>query len=145
MHLVYWWIHITKVYHGLQDVYPKLRAAWSISNQFDPHHLGSGQEKEARGIHVDPWLLPQRWQTKDKNSIKQINIFSCYAKISLSSKYRILGECLRILSVPGRALRMHVELRGLPSDSTCVLEALPGKLVIKRRKPSILFISLQAN
>ena len=32
--------------------------------------------------------------------------------------------------------------RGLPSDSTCVLKAEPGKLDIKRRKPGILFISL---
>ena len=30
----------------------------------------------------------------------------------------------------------------LPSDSTCVLKALPGKLGIKRREPGILFISL---
>ena len=33
-------------------------------------------------------------------------------------------------------------LRGLPSDLTCVLEAEPGKLDIKRRGPVILFISL---
>ena len=32
--------------------------------------------------------------------------------------------------------------RGLPSDSTSVLKALPGKLDIKRREPGILFISL---
>ena len=32
--------------------------------------------------------------------------------------------------------------QGLPSDSTCVLEAEPGKLEIKRRLPGILFISL---
>ena len=32
-------------------------------------------------------------------------------------------------------------LRVLPSDSTCVLKAEPGKLDIKRRKPGILFIS----
>ena len=32
--------------------------------------------------------------------------------------------------------------RGLPSDSTCVLKALPDKLDIKRREPDILFISL---
>ena len=30
--------------------------------------------------------------------------------------------------------------RGLPSDSTCVLNAEPGKLDIKRREPGILFI-----
>ena len=32
--------------------------------------------------------------------------------------------------------------RGLPSDSTCVLKAEPGKLDIKRREHGILFISL---
>ena len=32
--------------------------------------------------------------------------------------------------------------RGLPSDSTCVLKAEPGKLDIKRCEPGILFISL---
>ena len=32
--------------------------------------------------------------------------------------------------------------RGLPSDSTCVLKAKPGKLDIKRHEPGILFISL---
>ena len=46
---------------------------------------------------------------------------------------------------------MHVESRGLCHeiqhafllrDSTCVLEAEPGKLDIKRREPGILFISL---
>ena len=38
-----------------------------------------------------------------------------------------------------------VESRGLTSDSTCVLEAEPGKLDIKRREPGILFISLQVS
>ena len=40
---------------------------------------------------------------------------------------------------------MLVEPRGLPSYSTCVLEAEPGILDFKRRKPGILFISLQAD
>ena len=35
-------------------------------------------------------------------------------------------------------------LRGLPSDSTCILEAEPGKLDIKRQEPGILFISLSS-
>ena len=34
-----------------------------------------------------------------------------------------------------------VESRGLPSISTCVLDAEPGKLDIKRHKHGILFIS----
>ena len=50
--------------------------------------------------------------------------------------------CLLISSLPGKTLRTLVELRGLPSDSTCVLEAEPGKLDIKRREPGILLISL---
>ena len=40
---------------------------------------------------------------------------------------------------------MLVESRGLPSDSTCILKAEPGKLDIKRLEPGILFISLQAD
>ena len=36
---------------------------------------------------------------------------------------------------------MLVESRGLPSDSTCVLEAEPGNFDIKIPKPGILFIS----
>ena len=35
--------------------------------------------------------------------------------------------------------------RGLPSNSTYVLEAEPGKHDIKRREPGILFISLQVD
>ena len=49
-----------------------------------------------------------------------------------------------ISSLPGKALRMLVALRGLPSDSTCILEAEPGKLDMKRREPGILFISFQS-
>ena len=47
-----------------------------------------------------------------------------------------------ISSLPGKALRMLLTSRGLPSYSTCVLKAEPGKLDIKRREPGILFISL---
>ena len=36
-------------------------------------------------------------------------------------------------------------LRGLLSDSTCVLKAEPGIPDIKRREPGILFISLQVD
>ena len=52
-------------------------------------------------------------------------------RVSCDIKYQArLSECLFLIS------------RGLPSDSTCVLKAEPGKLDIKRRKPDILFISL---
>ena len=54
-----------------------------------------------------------------------------------------IGECILILSLPGKASRTLVESRGLSSDSTSVLEAEPGKLGIKIREPIILFISLQ--
>ena len=33
--------------------------------------------------------------------------------------------------------------QGLLSNSTCILEAKPGKVDIKTREPDILFISLQ--
>ena len=49
---------------------------------------------------------------------------------------RILGEHLLISSLPGLASRTLVESRGLPSDSTCVLGAEPGKLDIKRHELS---------
>ena len=38
---------------------------------------------------------------------------------------------------------MLVKSQGLPSDSTCILLAEPGKLNSKGRKPGILFICLQ--
>ena len=49
-------------------------------------------------------------------------------------KWRLLDECLLLSSFKGKGSRTRVELRGLPSGSTCVLEAEPGKLDI--RKPS---------
>ena len=52
----------------------------------------------------------------------------------------ILGECLLISSLPDKALRMLVESRGLPSDSTCVLKGEPGNLDIKRHLPRVLYI-----
>ena len=57
------------------------------------------------------------------------------------TKYRILGESLLIPSLPGNALQTLVESRGLQRDSTCILEAEPGKLDTKRREPGILFVS----
>ena len=48
-----------------------------------------------------------------------------------------------ISGLSGKAMRRLVDSRGLPSDSTCVLEGEPGKLDIKRHEPGILFISLQ--
>ena len=53
---------------------------------------------------------------------------------------RIPGSRLLISSLPGWALKKHVESLGKPPDSTSVLKALPGKLDIKRHSPSILFV-----
>ena len=38
--------------------------------------------------------------------------------------------------IPGKALRTLVESRGMPRNSTCILQAEPGKLDIKRHSPS---------
>ena len=46
-------------------------------------------------------------------------------------KKGILGSRLLLSSLPDNASRTLVEWRGLPSDSTCVLEANPGKLISK--------------
>ena len=54
---------------------------------------------------------------------------------------RILGSRLLISSLLGAL----VKSQGLPSDSTCILKAEPGKLDIKGQEPGILFISLQVN
>ena len=56
--------------------------------------------------------------------------------------YRILhvGECLFISSLPGKASRALLKSQGLSSDSTCVFEAKPGNLYIKRREPGVLYV-----
>ena len=53
---------------------------------------------------------------------------------------RIPGLGLLISSLPGLALRTHVESLHKPRDSASLLEALPGKLDIKRHSPSILYV-----
>ena len=54
-----------------------------------------------------------------KLDLKHINM-----PLNLFQKSKILGECLMISSLSGKALRMLVDIsRGLPSDSTCVLKA----------------------
>ena len=53
---------------------------------------------------------------------------------------RIPGSRLLISSLPGSALRTHVESLGKPPMSTSVLKALHGKLDIKRHSPSILYL-----
>ena len=85
-------------------------------------------------IVVFPGHTPSLFLAFDEQEEDQLNIYV--------SEYRILGDCLLISSLPGKALRSLVESRGLRSDSTCVLKAKPGKLDIKRSEPGILFISL---
>ena len=53
----------------------------------------------------------------------------------------MLGKCLLISSLPGKALRVLVDIAGLPSNSTCLLKDETGKLNIKRGEPGILFNS----
>ena len=56
---------------------------------------------------------------------------------------RIPGLRLLISSLPGLALRTHVEWLGKSLGmSTSVLKALPGKLDIKSHSPSILYVSM---
>ena len=50
------------------------------------------------------------------------------------------GSRLLISSLPGSALRRHLESLNKPCDSTRVLKALPGKLDIKRHSTGILYI-----
>ena len=44
----------------------------------------------------------------------------------------MLGECLLMSSLPGKALRTLVESEALPSIPACIIKAEPGKLDIKR-------------
>ena len=53
---------------------------------------------------------------------------------------RIPGSPLLKSSLPGSAMRTHVESLGKPCDSTSVPKALPSKFDIKRHSPSILYI-----
>ena len=54
------------------------------------------------------------------------------------------SERLLISSLPGKALRMLVDIVRLAERFNMCCKAEPGKFDIKRRKPGILFISLQA-
>ena len=55
---------------------------------------------------------------------------------------RIPGRPLLISSLPGSASKMLVESLGKSCNSTSILEALHGKLYIRRRSPRILYIYL---
>ena len=60
--------------------------------------------------------------SKSETMVKLINI--------------IPGSCLLISSLPGSALRTHVESLGKPRD----VNKRPGQLDFKRHSPSILYI-----
>ena len=49
------------------------------------------------------------------------------------------GSRLLISSLPGSALRTHVESLGKPRDVNMRSQAVPGKLDIKRHSPSTLY------
>ena len=55
-------------------------------------------------------------------------------------KKRIPGKCLLISSLPGLALRMHVESFGKSRGVNKRSQALPCELDIKRHSPSIVHI-----
>ena len=55
---------------------------------------------------------------------------------------RILGECLLISSLQGKALRTLVDIARLAERFNMRSQSQAGKLYIKRREPGILFISL---
>ena len=77
-------------------------------------------------------------------NIKTLPTIKLQQHFSLHEK-RILGECLLISSLPGKASRTLVDIARLAEGLKCILEAEPGKLDIKRCEPGILFISLQVD
>ena len=66
---------------------------------------------------------------------------SLKSKLTCKLINRIPVSLLLISSLPGPALKMHVQSLGKPRNSTLILKALPGKLGIKRHLPSILYLS----
>ena len=80
--------------------------------------------------HHDVALFEWRrhWHWIDTKLHNYVIIASLNSKTTCKLINRIPGSRLLISSLPGKK----------PSDSTCALEALPGKLDIKRHSPSIL-------
>ena len=56
---------------------------------------------------------------------------------------RIPDSRLLISSLPGSALRTHVESLSKPRDVNKRSQSLPGKLDIKRRSTNILYLSIK--
>ena len=78
---------------------------------------------------------------KEPFIIKAPVITTANDKVWISENMSVFWYQVYQARLPERLLT----LRGMPSDSTCILEAEPGKLDIKRREPGILFISLQVD
>ena len=73
-------------------------------------------------------------------NIENYVIFTCLNSGTMGKLInRIPDSRLLISSLPGSALRTHVESLGSLAMSTSVLKALPGKLDIKRPSPSIFY------
>ena len=71
---------------------------------------------------------------------KYVIIASLKSETMDKLKKRIPGSCFLISSLPGSALRTHVDCSASLAMSKSFLKALPGKLDIKRHSPSILYI-----
>ena len=70
-------------------------------------------------------------------------IASLKSELTCKLKNRILpGSPLLISCLPGLGLRTRIKSLGKPCDRTSVLEALAGKLKIKRHSTCILYILL---
>ena len=61
----------------------------------------------------------------------------CSLELACKLINRAPGSRHLVSSLPGSALRTHVELLGMPGDSSSRLEVIAGKLCIKRLSPSI--------
>ena len=96
-------------------------------------------------VHHDVALLGwgRQWHWIDTKLGNYVIIASLYSESACKLINRIPGSRLVISSLLSSASRTHVKSRGKPCDSTSILEALPGKLDIKRHSPtsSILYLT----
>ena len=80
----------------------------------------------------------------DIESTKKIYIYVIIASLNSESACKLInripGSRLLKSSLPGSALRMHVESPSKPRAVNKLSQSLSGKLNIKRHSPSILYI-----
>ena len=119
----------------------------AILNYFCPLRSPISWHVPLSGHHDDVLFeFCHQWSWSDTKIDNYIIISSLKSESTCKLINRIPGLCLMISSLPGKALRthveslckasrMHVESLGKPSDSTSVLEVLPVKLDIKRHSP----------